>query len=258
MKYNLKLFFINIITILFISSCSSDDNNEANQVANATSQICPEIIGPTAIYWDVLNGFPATQLTQIPTIQNLGGFFAHSTFPGLGFSFPVGYSANEINPGQSNLVGVNVTRDDNRAIWRNILGLSLSGNFMASDLIESEINDLLGFLGVPNTNFTVICSEDTFDPNNGIGQLSFSSRLIQFDEFTSEIALRVQFSPAINMSFLSLFTSASPTVEFDASVLDVFLPIYFQLLVVDEDVRDSDLDGTPDNQDNFPFDPTRQ
>ena len=256
-------FILLILTLSILAGCNQDDdgNNGNNlnnpQLANATSQICPEISGPNAVHWDVLHGIPVTQFSQIPVIQDLGGFFAHSAFPGLGFSFPTGYSAAEIDPGQSNLVGANVIRSDNRAIWRMITGVTLNGNIPASDIIDNEINALFDFLGVVGTNATLICSENEDGPN-GIGQLSFSSRLIQFGEFTTQATVRVQFVPELNSSFVSTFLVSAPTTEFDATTLSTFLPIYFQLLVVDEDARDSDLDGTPDNQDNFPFDPTRQ
>ncbi len=66
------------------------------------------------------------------------------------------------------------------------------------------------------------------------------------------------YDSTLNMTFTSLSLSVAPTVEFGNQVLGTFMPISFQLLYIDNNLRDTDLDGTPDNQDNFPFDPNRQ
>lgn len=65
------------------------------------------------------------------------------------------------------------------------------------------------------------------------------------------------YEPSLNATFASLSVSVAPTAEFDAVVFDTFLPISFQLLIINDEVRDSDADGYPDQQDQFPFDPTR-
>lgn len=59
----------------------------------------------------------------------------------------------------------------------------------------------------------------------------------------------------VRRQFEELFRR-SPTAELDRLAFDVFLPIHFQLFV-GKSVDDSDLDGVPDDQDNFPSDPTR-
>ncbi|MDH3624814.1 MAG: hypothetical protein OEQ49_13165 [Myxococcales bacterium] len=46
--------------------------------------------------------------------------------------------------------------------------------------------------------------------------------------------------------------------EFNQLADDVFFPIYFQQLIGREPLQDTDSDGTPDVNDNFPLDPSRQ
>lgn len=51
----------------------------------------------------------------------------------------------------------------------------------------------------------------------------------------------------------------APTAEYDAMVLETFLPIGYQLLFIDrESVQDSDNDGVPDDRDRAPFNPNIQ
>ena len=75
---------------------------------------------------------------------------------------------------------------------------------------------------------------------------------------TAQVIINSYFETSLGSTFASVSVASGPTAEFDNLVMDVFLPIHWQLLIIDDNVRDSDLDGTPDNQDNFPFDPQRQ
>jgi hypothetical protein len=87
---------------------------------------------------------------------------------------------------------------------------------------------------------------------------TFGARLIEFGNFTGLVWVNTVYVASIDAMQVSVSISSAPTTQFDAEVFNTFLPISFQLLVIDDGVRDSDLDGTPDNQDNFPFDPNRQ
>ena len=89
-------------------------------------------------------------------------------------------------------------------------------------------------------------------------QFTFGARLIEFGSFTGLVWVNTVYVPSINSMQVSVSISSAPTAQFNEEVFNLFLPISFQLLVIDDGVRDSDLDGTPDNQDNFPFDPNRQ
>ena len=244
----LKLGFL----IILLSACSSDsNNNNANNLNNFTSQLCDNVSGPTAAYWDNAHGLPLP-LTQIPTLANPGQQFIHSQYPALGFTMPQGYTAAEAQAG----LGVNVLRNDNQVIWRYVPGLSSLSQVNILDIVAAEVNGIFAFYGHTG-NFTVDC-EQNFSQPQGSAIISTSTRLIRFGNFTVLVAVNSYFETSLGSTFASVSVASGPTAEFDNLVMNVFLPIHWQLLIIDDSVRDSDLDGTPDNQDNFPFDPQRQ
>ena len=258
-SYKMKTFKILLVTFMVLSvfACSKDDTGQddpKNQFADFNSQICQNITGIKALFWDYANGLP-TPLAKIPTIKNPGDYFIHSAYPQLGFQLPQGYTAFEVSQAQPPLLGVNVIRNDNRAVWRYVPINSLDGQVTVSNAVASEVNGMFNFYGF-NGNFNVLCSETKTTDFGGV-QLVFSARLIEFGEFTGLVYTNLTFSPSINLTQVSSFVAAAPTADFDFEVFNTFLPISFQLLVIDDGVRDSDLDGFPDNEDAFPFDPNR-
>lgn len=240
-----------ILLIFFFTSCSKDADNNANDLRNFTSQLCQNISGPTAAYWDNGHGLPIP-LTNIPTLSNPGQQFIHSQYPALGFTMPQGYSASE----DQNGLGVNVLRNDNQAVWRYVPGLTGSGEIPILDIVAAEINQLFAFYNFSG-DFEVVCTQNT-STNQGTFITKTSSRLLRFNGITALVGVNTHFDASLGATFASITTATGPTNEYDNLVMDVFLPISWQLLVIDNNVRDSDLDGTPDNQDNFPFDPQRQ
>jgi len=240
-----------LIIIITLCSCNNDSTNTNTNLSNFTSQLCNNISGPTAAYWDNAHGLPLP-LNQIPTLANPGQQFIHSQYPALGFTMPQGYSAFESQIG----LGVNVLRNDNEVLWRYVPGLSAFNQINIIDIVASEVNQLFAFYGHTG-NFTVDCEQNTTQPQ-GSFIISTSTRLIRFGNFTALIAINSFFDTTIGSTFASVSVASGPTEEYDNLVLNDFLPIHWQLLIIDDSVRDSDLDGTPDNQDNFPFDPQRQ
>ncbi|WP_282040769.1 hypothetical protein [Winogradskyella flava] len=241
-----------LLAFLIVSACSSDsNNNNRNQLANFTSQLCENVTGPTAGYWDNAHGLPLP-LTQIPTIANPGQQFIHSQYPQLGFTLPNGYSGFENQQG----IGVNVFRNDNQVVWRYVPGLTSLSQVNILDIVATEVNQLFAFYGHTG-NFSVDCETNATQPQ-GSFIISKSSRLIRFGNFTGLVDINSYFDTSLGSTFASVSVASGPTAEFDNLVMNTFLPIHWQLLIIDNSVRDSDLDGTPDTQDNFPFDPQRQ
>jgi len=250
---HLNALLITLVLVLS-TSCSKDDNNDQQEIQNFQST-CENASGPTGIYWDYAKG-RAVPLTQIPTIANPGGQFIHSQYPALGFQMPAGFTGQEVYIPQTQTIGVNVIRNDNNVIWRYIPSSSFVGNVQINDVIASEMNGMFAFYGF-NGNFDLLCTETLPQEIAGFTRV-FGARLIRFGDKTALVWAIVMFEPTLNVTFTSVSVSVAPTAEFDSQVMNTYLPISFQLLVIDNGVRDSDLDGTPDNQDNFPFDPTRQ
>ncbi len=253
-----KATVLTLLLLLIFCSCSKDDTNEQTpqqQFSNFNSSICTNLTGVSGLYWDYAHGIPVP-LTQIPTIVNPGTQFIHSQYPGLGFTMPQGYSATEVVIPQVSTLGVNVVRNDNNVMWRYVPSISLQGNVNVNDIIAFEINNMfntLGFNGTPE----VVCTTTQSGTLGGTFQNTFGARFIRFGTFTALVWVNTFYEPSLNSSFASLSVSLAPTAEFDSIVFETFLPISFQLLIIDDGVRDSDADGFPDNQDNYPFDPTR-
>ncbi|MBA3985569.1 MAG: hypothetical protein H0X63_03115 [Flavobacteriales bacterium] len=239
------------ISLLLLLSCSSDSNDDVNTLNNFSSALCADIAGPTAGYWDSVHGFPLP-LTEVPTIVNPGGQFIHSQYPALGFQMPQGYNGFENQIG----LGVNMVRNDNQVVWRYVPGLTAPGQVPVTDLLTIEINQLFAFYNF-NGNFNVVCAENVSVPQ-GDFIINSSSRLLRFENITAVIAVNTYFSQSLGSTFGTVQLASGPTVEFDNLIMEVFLPIHWQLLFIDRDQTDSDLDGVPDRLDNFPFDPTRQ
>ena len=253
-----QVTILSFLLSILVVSCRKDDNNNTNQAnnfQNFNSQICNTVTGPTALYWDYAHGLPVP-LTQIPTISNPGAQFIHSQYPGLGFTMPQGYTATEVLIQQTATLGVNVVRDDNNVVWRYVPTSTFQGNVDVNDILAFEINtmfSILGFNGTPQ----VLCTTTQTGTIGGSFQNTFGARLLRFGNFTALVWANSMYEPSLNATFASLSVSVAPTAEFDAVVFDTFLPISFQLLIINDEVRDSDADGYPDQQDQFPFDPTR-
>lgn len=238
--------------LLVISGCSSDDsNNGNNNLNNFTTNLCTNVSGPTAAYYANGHGV-ALPLSQIPTIANPGQQFIHNQYPQLGFTVPQGYTASETQIG----LGVDVVRNDGQVVWRYVPGLSSLSQVNILDIVAAEVNQIFAHYN-HNGNFTVDC-EQNFGQQQGSFIINTSSRLIRFGNITAQVIINSYFETSLGSTFASVSVASGPTAEFDNLVMDVFLPIHWQLLIIDDNVRDSDLDGTPDNQDNFPFDPQRQ
>ncbi|NRA91446.1 MAG: hypothetical protein HRU26_01980 [Psychroserpens sp.] len=247
-------YILLLAIVALLCACSnddSDDNNDQN-LQQFNSTICPVISGPTAVYWDGAHSQP-TPLTQIPTLSNPGQQFIHQQYPGLGFTMPQGYTAQEITDFQTSTFGVNVIRNDNNVVWRYIPSSPFPGQINTADVINFEINQIKDFQGVTQQG-AIICDEDFVSTEFGF-PITFSSRLITYGNFTTQIIVQTHFMQGLGNTFISVILATGPTAEFDNLVMDTFLPIHWQLMVISDNVRDSDLDGTPDNQDPAPFNP---
>lgn len=255
---SMKTFkYILILTLItIVLACSKDDPiNGQQDPQQFISAICPEISGARAIYWDGAHN-RATPLSQIPTLSNPGQQFIHPQYPALGFTMPQGYTAQEITDSQTGAIGVNVFRNDNNVVWRYIPSASFPGQVPINDIVAFEVNQIKSFYEVTSTEVK-ICEEQATSFEFGF-ETNFASRLLVFDNVTAQLIIQTHYMQNLNRTFVSVTLASGPSTEFGALVMDTFLPIHWQLMVISDDVRDSDLDGTPDNQDAAPFNPNIQ
>ena len=251
--YN-PVFYLSILLLLLVTASCNNDEVNPNAVQNASSQLCNQVTGPKAIYWDLSNGIPRVDLPngQPPVIDNFGGTFSHPDFPLLGFNYPVGWNPVALRGPQT--VGVNLVRQDGNGLWR-WFSTSVNGLVGARQLRDFEITTMRQNLGL-SANVTNICvNEGTASPAPGIVQ-SFSNILISVDGFTALVVANVTNVEGLPTTQTNVQVAIGPSAQFDELIFDVYLAIGFQLLYGDRP-RDSDGDGVIDLRDNFPNDPTR-
>src|ERR1700761_8042182 len=86
------LMYIALGLLFFQCKKGSNEKNNNNAI-DATSHICGQVTGVEAIYWDLMNGIPRTDLPNgLPTVTNPGGTYIHPSFPLLTFIYPSGYT----------------------------------------------------------------------------------------------------------------------------------------------------------------------
>lgn len=256
-------FIYSVIVLTIILSCSSNDetgNNNNDILNNYTTECNGTIItGPMAAYWDSSKGI-LIPLTQLPLLANPGPQYIHSQYPALGFPLPNSYNGfdalDQEIPGAQGTIGVNVVRNDNAVVWRYAPTYSFFGNFSVTNAVANEVNLMFNFYGFNGSNFEVICSE-TFPENLGGGITRvYSARLIRFGNFTGQVYIIATLVDGLpGSTFVSSSVTAGPTNEYNNLVGSIFLPLNFQLLINDNGLLDSDLDGTPDVNDPAPNDP---
>lgn len=245
------LFLALALCGLSLSGC--DNSVDAN--TTATSQICAQITGVEAIYWDLMNGIPRTDIPGgLPTVAQVGGSYTHPTYPALSFIYPTGYAPQ--TDGNSGWIGVNLFRNDNRVLWR-YTSLFYSGVASPGDVFNGEINSLKAFLGSTGAVQTS-CSQQGTPQIRAAGiATTTSSALIRFDNFSATVIVSITTESGLGAEQISIATTAAPTAEFGNEILHTFLPIDYQLLYKDSGELDSDNDGYPDSIDKAPFDPAQ-
>ncbi|NJX14522.1 hypothetical protein [Tamlana crocina] len=246
-----------IALVLLLCACSADNDNDGVNFANATSREgCPNVTGPTAVYWDAANGIPAP-FTSIPIMQGAKTRFTHS-FPNINmsFDFPQGYTATEIAVPNS-AFGVDLRRSNNNAqnkvffryypvVSFNTTNIDQIRAFFINDLLANEY----GFNGIP----TLDCATPNQTVDFGGITRTVSNRAIRFGNTRAIISVAVVPTPLGSSASISI--SAGPINEYDSLVMNVFFPITFELLLPDrENLSDRDNDGVPDIFDIAPDNP---
>lgn len=246
------------LTMLLSSAACSDPTRE---FAGADSQLCADLTGLEAIYWDFINGVPRGDLppTAFTIPFDFGGSYLNSTSYLLGFTVPAGWTATDAVdetgfalPG--GVAGANLVRADGQATWRYMLNAQIAGNFTAASILDADVNALLRDIGNP----PVQVEECLFnDQRPGIvGFESVAAKVVRTDDFTlmarAQVIIVSPYSAAYNG-----FVSVSPTAENEQLIYDIYVPMITQLLggggdtAACEDGQDNDNDGRTD----FPADP---
>ena len=253
----MKIRFVFIFVTLFAVISCKEQEDDVQSIDNVPSQICSGLIGITGLYWDLSNGIHRTDIPGgIPIIKNVGGHFSHS-LPLLGFDYPTGYRAVELKNESTQLVGVDVVREDNNVAWRYYSN-TFSGQTNADQINQAELNTFLNGFGFNISQVQKVCSNSPAPKGNSLLITSFATLLIQVGNMTAQFVATVNYASDLNVSFYNVQVCFAPTNEYETVVMSAFLPIQWQLLYTGEGFLDSDGDGVADQNDNFPFDPNRQ
>lgn len=251
-KKNLKRTWILILLFAFTVSCR---NNSTNAGANLQSEICANVTGVEALFWDIMNGIPRGDIPGgVPVVRNPGGTYIHPQIPLLGFQYPAGYTPQ--TDFTQNAIGVNVIRNDNGSLWRQTQIATLN-QVRARDVLAAEINSLLTFFGGNANQIQVVCFNEGTRPSDQLAPgfiVDFANRLIRFNGVTAVITASVTFTPS-GLNSIVIQKMASATNQFEDEILNTYLPISWQLLFTNGGERDSDGDGVPDNRDLCPNTP---
>lgn len=250
---------IGLIFILLIILSCSEKQSELDAFRNVPST-CPDVTGVKGLYWDLSNGVARGDIPGgVPVIANPDpNRFTYAEWPLLSVEFPLGYRAEKLGPADPNLIGVDVIRNDNLVVWR-YYNSSVAGQLTTTDLLRAEINNFLTGFGFTADQIQVDCSNGPkTQPITTSLFTGFESRLIQVEDMTAQFTANVTYASDLNSSFYHAQVSFAPTAEYENVVMDVFLPIHWQLLVTDKEFLDSDGDGVIDKNDSEPFNPKKQ
>lgn len=247
-----KFLLIILFFMLLVFGCS---DNSTNATANLQSEICNNLTGVEALYWDIMNGIPRGDIPGgVPTIKNPGGTYIHPQIPLLGFQYPAGFTPQtDTTP---NAIGVNVIRNDSGSLWRQTQIATLN-QVRARDVLAAEINSLLTFFGGNANQIQVVCFNEGTRPSDQLAPgfvVDFANRFIRFNGVSAVITASVTFTPS-GLNSIVIQKSASSTAQFGNEILNTYLPISWQLLFTNGGERDSDGDGVPDNRDLCPNTP---
>lgn len=245
--------FFYSVCILFLCACSTDDGDATtgiNAIANRQSS-CENVLGYTGLYWDFANALP-TGLSEVPVIQNPGDQFIHSQLPLLGFILPQNFTAFEITDPQTQAIGVNVFRNDNEVLFRWIPNSFILQNIPSQTVIANEINTMFSFYGFNGTP-EVLCTAFRQQVFETI-PMEFNARLLRFGDRIAQVWVITTY--VAGGTAITISVTTAPENEYDAQVINTFLPFNFQLYVNDSgDIVDNDMDGfdiLSDPDDNDP------
>ena len=247
---------------LLVSACGDDGGQQPS--ASASSQICAEVSGLEAVYWDFINGVPRGDLPStafmIPfEIDPAQSPYSNSTSLLLGFIVPQGWTASDgadvsgfAIPGT--VAAADLIRAGDQAVWRYMFNAQLTGGFTSAGILDSEIAAATTFLGNPSPT-TTVC-EINVQQNGILGPVSVAARLLRVGEFTIFSRAQVTIVSGVG-AYLNGFTSVAPTAESERLINDIFVPMITQLFgggsdpAACADDNDNDGDGSVD----FPADP---
>lgn len=246
------------VAVGLVAGACGDDPLEP--FASATSQLCSEVTGLEAVYFDFINGIPrgdlpATAFTIPFNIDFTQSPYSNGTSLLLGFMVPQGWTVSDAVdvsgfgiPGTA--AGADLIRADDRAVWRYMLNSQIAGGFTSASIMESELAAAKNFLGNP-AGETTVCQVNA-QTNGILGPESVAAKMVRVGDFTIFTRTHVIVVQGTS-AFYSGFTSVAPTSESTGLINDIYVPMITQLYgggssdpAACSDGIDNDGDGATD------------
>lgn len=217
-----------------VAACGGDDG--VGPSSSATSQLCPDVSGLEAVFWDFINGIPRGDLPStaftIPfDIDFAQSPYSNSTSLLLGFMVPQGWTVSDAVdvsgfafPGT--VAGADLIRADNRAVWRYMLNGQITGGFTSAAILDAELNTARNFIGNP-AGTTVVCQINA-QTTGILGPESVAAQLLRVGDFTIFSRIHVIVVPGTS-AFYSGLTTVAPTSESVQLINDIYVPMITQL-----------------------------
>lgn len=267
-----RLHFLLAVTMsFFLTACGSGGGGTGTGTgttqASATSQLCTDVIGLEAIYWDFINGvirvdlpqtaftIPANFTPLIPPYTNSNSILLGFTSLPLGWSIAdgIGVSGFEF---PATVAIADMTRNDNQAKWRYIFNAQVTGGYTSAAILDAEVTNALNAIGNP-TSTTEQC-QISMQQVGIIGLESVAAKVIRAGGFTimARIHVIVPNGPS-GLGYYDGHVSYAPANENPTLINDAFVPMITQLYGGGtspsqcEDGIDNDGDGMIDLADSL-------
>lgn len=209
---------------------------------------CPDVSGATAAYYDYMNGEIRPDYPDTVRLLPYAGLpYTHPQQPLYSFLYPSGWTPNTLVDPASQLMGVNVLRNDGEALWRR-LNFTLAGSVGATSVAAFERDQMLSILGVAGP-VQMVCERTSPDD-------SFRSEVYVAGDYTANLSTQAYRMSGVTVVFVQL--AFSPSGQYASDVLNVFFPLSGQMTPGggsgDPECSDGE-DNDGDGQTDYPDDP---
>ncbi len=208
-----------------------------------------------AMMWSLVESGTLLNPSELPTPGVGWVNYIHPTWPLLGFLHPPDWAPTTLAAEQT--VGVDLLRNDAGGLYHNFGTWDMRG-VPVEAWVDETIDRALVLMNAAGTP-TVLCSlpATTRQLAPGVSQVASGAVVATDDTVVLGSVTLISVDGLVGTN-VTITTVGGRSNEFNDLADDVFFPIYFQLLIGREPLQDTDSDGTPDVNDNFPLDPTRQ
>ena len=206
--------------------------------------------------WDYYNGVLIAENGWPPPLPTMGSTYGSDSWPALGFTYPPGWTPTSLD--SSSVLGVNLLRDDQQAMWRYVYA-TVNGAPDPQAIQTSELDAARAAFNLPEPYQTVCSTDATVELSPGTGIVTHVRNVLaRSEQHSILLTISVTPFPSLPSSGVYLRHMLAPTAEFPERLYDTFMAIDWQFLVSDStSAVDSDNDGWLDQFDEFPFDPDR-